>query len=79
MAERTLKELSEASKKHFEAQEWQEATNCLVEARDRFPQTALEGETERRIVQDSDGSLKIRILKPNLRTEGFFEERVSVE
>lgn len=54
MSERTLQELSEASKAHFEAREWQLATNCLLEARERFPQ-----EGGARLVQAEDGSIAV--------------------
>jgi len=54
VSERTLQELSAASKTHFESREWQLAANCLIEARERFPQAP--GEV---LVQDSDGSIAV--------------------
>lgn len=63
MSERTLKELSAASKTHFESREWQLATNCLIEARERFEEAAREGELRRALVQDSDGSICFEVSK----------------
>lgn len=51
----TLAELSQKSKTHFESREWQEAANCLNEARERFPME------EGTLVQDSDGSIKLEV------------------
>lgn len=71
MSERTLAELSAASKTHFESREWQDATNCLIEARERFPQTPAAGELSRKLVQAGDGSIAVETEKPHPRGEQF--------
>lgn len=65
MAERTLRELSDASKAHFEAREYQDAANLLVEARDRFPQ-----DNGRKLVQDGDGSIVVEFDEDHPRLPG---------
>lgn len=59
MSDRTLLELSQDAKTAFESRNWQEATNCLNEARERFPQ--VEG---RRLKQAGDGSIVMGVMKP---------------
>lgn len=77
---KSLKELSDQSKIHFEAREWQLATNCLLEARERFPQEPAEGELARRLVQHDDGSIAIEVdLPPRLAGGNIATERKPVE
>lgn len=61
MSERTLLELSQASKTAFESRNWQEATNCLSEAVERFEQPHGS-----RLKQGADGSIVIGVQRPKL-------------
>lgn len=79
MTDRTLKELSDASKAFNDAGEAQSAHDCLAEAIERFPQTPVEGEVERRLEFDVDGSIAIVVVTPYPRINGFREERLPVE
>lgn len=79
MTDRTLKELSDASKAFNDAGESQSAHGCLAEAIERFPQTPAEGETERRLEFDAGGSITIVVVTPYPRIGGFREEHLPLE